>query len=98
MMDLIIFEKYKKVKKKQSIIQIILIVTLLVGLFFSREFNSLPNYFKNGIAIALSLGLISIIIYMLITWRCPKCNAYLGRNMNPKYCKKCGVQLVEYID
>jgi rubrerythrin len=30
-----------------------------------------------------------IIIYWLVIWRCPVCNAYLGRTINPRECPVC---------
>jgi type IV secretory pathway VirB2 component (pilin) len=36
------------------------------------------------------------VLYMwMAVWRCPLCNKFLGNNINPKYCKCCGVQLRE---
>jgi hypothetical protein len=26
-------------------------------------------------------------------WRCPACDNYLGREFNPKHCRRCGVEL-----
>jgi len=37
--------------------------------------------------------IISVLIFSLFNWRCPSCNKYLGKAINPKFCAKCGVQL-----
>jgi hypothetical protein len=37
--------------------------------------------------------IISVLIFSLFNWRCPACNKYLGKTINPKFCVKCGVQL-----
>jgi rRNA maturation endonuclease Nob1 len=43
-----------------------------------------------GVAAALIIGAVG---YALRNWRCPACDGYLGRAMNPKFCAKCGAQL-----
>jgi hypothetical protein len=35
------------------------------------------------------------LIFSFRNWRCPACNRYLGRGLNPKFCPRCGVQLRE---
>ncbi|MCB0220017.1 MAG: hypothetical protein KDH09_10015 [Chrysiogenetes bacterium] len=43
------------------------------------------------------IGLIAIVVsyagFSLWNWRCPACNSYLGKGMNPKFCSKCGAAL-----
>ncbi len=36
---------------------------------------------------------IGVLVFSLINWRCPACNSYLGRSMNPRYCPRCGIGL-----
>jgi hypothetical protein len=36
---------------------------------------------------------IGVLVFSLINWRCPACNSYLGKLMNPRYCPKCGIGL-----
>ncbi len=33
------------------------------------------------------------IVFALINWRCPACNKSFGREISPKYCSHCGVEL-----
>ncbi len=33
------------------------------------------------------------LIFSFRNWRCPACDRYLGKQMNPKFCSKCGVVL-----
>jgi len=63
--------------------------------FLSAEHSStgifgLPRSIVLGIAFAL---IISVLIFSFLNWRCPSCNKYLGKAINPKFCSKCGVQL-----
>ena len=34
-----------------------------------------------------------LLVFSFRNWRCPACNSYLGRGMNPRFCTKCGVAL-----
>lgn len=43
-----------------------------------------------GISAVLFIG---FIVFTLRNWRCPSCNKYLRKNLNPKYCPHCGIQL-----
>ena len=40
--------------------------------------------------IAILLGVLGFTVY---NWRCPSCEKYLGRGINPKFCGSCGFQL-----
>jgi len=33
------------------------------------------------------------IVFSLINWRCPACGKSLGRQISPRYCSLCGVEL-----
>lgn len=39
------------------------------------------------------VAIIAGIIFSLINWRCPACNKYLGKTINPAFCSKCGTAL-----
>ncbi len=41
----------------------------------------------------LALVVTGWVIFTSRVWRCPACNEYLGRNSNPKQCRRCGVEL-----
>jgi hypothetical protein len=43
--------------------------------------------------VAAAVIIVAVVAYNLVNWRCPACNAYLHRNINPGFCPKCGVQL-----
>lgn len=51
-----------------------------------------------GIPLAIwgpTLGVIvvGLLLFSLRNWRCPACDKYLGKAMNPRFCAKCGVAL-----
>jgi rubrerythrin len=33
------------------------------------------------------------VLFSWRNWRCPGCDSYLGRNVNPQYCPACGLEL-----
>lgn len=43
--------------------------------------------------LAFAVIIVAVVAYNLVNWRCPACNAYLRRNLNPSFCPKCGIQL-----
>lgn len=36
---------------------------------------------------------IGVLAFSFRNWRCPACGRYLGREMSPRFCSKCGVAL-----
>jgi hypothetical protein len=38
---------------------------------------------------------VGMVVFTLVNWRCPACNSYLGKRLNPSFCSSCGVQLRE---
>ena len=88
-----IIEEFKKKRTRQIMAVAPFILAFLALL--SVEGNptgifGLPPNIVLTIAFAL---IISVLIYSFFNWRCPSCNKYLGKAINPKFCAKCGVQL-----
>lgn len=44
-------------------------------------------------ATALVVVILSMFVFSFLNWRCPSCDAYLGRSMNPRHCSACGARL-----
>ena len=88
-----ITEEFKK-RRTRQIMALGPIILAFIALL-SVEGNpsgifGLPQNIVLGISFAL---IISVLIFSLFNWRCPACNKYLGKTINPKFCAKCGVQL-----
>jgi hypothetical protein len=45
------------------------------------------------IQVAAVAVLIGAVAYAFRNWRCPACDSYLGRTLNPRFCPKCGAEL-----
>ena len=43
--------------------------------------------------IVLFLIVAACVGYSWVNWRCPACNGYLGRGIEPKHCRNCGAAL-----
>ena len=88
-----IIEEFKK-KRTRQIMAIGPIILAFIALLSVEGkptgiFGLPPNT-----VLGISFGLIiSVLIFSLFNWRCPACNKYLGKAINPKFCAKCGVQL-----
>lgn len=86
-------EEFRKRRMRQILIIppiFLVMIPLLMAEKGVREIYGLPiNYF-----VYLAIGLIFLaLIFSLKNWRCPACNSYLGKEINPRFCSKCGTQL-----
>ena len=42
----------------------------------------------------IGFGIIVVVLILSFkNWRCPACDSYLGKHLNPEFCSKCGVKL-----
>jgi hypothetical protein len=47
-----------------------------------------------GVVASITLVVVAAaLVFSFRNWRCPACNAYLGRTMNPRHCQNCGAAL-----
>lgn len=78
--------------------QIILVIPVLIGMaaMFWLEKNpqtSIGGLDPSVLAIGFFVLVAGAIGFSLFNWRCPSCNGYLGKAINPKFCSKCGFNL-----
>jgi hypothetical protein len=88
-----ISEEFKRKRTRQIMAVgpfVLAFIALLSVEHSSSGIFGLPRNIVLGIAFAL---IISVLIFSFLNWRCPSCNKYLGKAINPKFCSKCGVQL-----
>src|SRR5882724_3558100 len=48
-----------------------------------------------ALATSVVVFLVGALVVSFRNWRCPACNAYLGKASNPRFCSECGVPLRE---
>jgi hypothetical protein len=82
----------KRLRKK--LIMIVLLFAVMAPLPFIEDGST---YFGLSGAVFGSISLVAIVVGWVIVegrnWRCPACDQYLGREFNPKHCRRCGVEL-----
>ena len=75
-------------RRKRQLIVTIPILLLLIGyvLLGERTENTAYPFILIGVVLVT-------LVFSFRNWRCPACDGYLGRGLNPKFCSKCGAQL-----
>ncbi len=82
-------------RRKNQWIVSIPIGAILLGFIFTQDRGAntifgLSAPVGGPIVLASVLG---VLLYSLRNWRCPACDRYLGRSLNPRFCPHCGVAL-----
>ncbi len=85
-----VIEKIKKAKKIQLFVAVPVGIAL-VGMVLLRN-TTISTDTLTAIAVCI---VIAGLIFSAWNWRCPVCHTYLGKNMNPDFCHKCGTKLKE---
>lgn len=65
-------------------------ILVIVSDRLNKSVLGIPPAVVMIVAFGVILG---FIVFTLINWRCPACNSYLGKRINPKFCSSCGVAL-----
>ena len=81
-------------RRKQRFLAVPLIAIFIVFAVFRDRKQS--ELFGLSAAIWGPMFLILVagaVIFSFVNWKCPACNKYLGKNTNPIFCSKCGVEL-----
>jgi hypothetical protein len=80
-----------KRRRKIQIYLIAFFVIIFVLFFLAAEFpDFIPGLSEDVMAIVVIVFAVVATIISMTCWRCPACNAYLGKGINPKFCSKCG--------
>lgn len=90
-------KEFQKRKKRQVIIAVS-IIPIFVLLLYVKSFPDsiifeLVDYKQVVLISGLMIGLTLISSYL--NWRCPSCEKYIGRSLNPnhRHCSNCGAEL-----
>lgn len=83
--------EFKRRKKKQIFAVILLLPVMFIDVW---DTNTGQDSGELGCILRVLL-ILGIIIFSFKNWRCPSCNAYLGKRMSMKHCPNCGEKLAE---
>ncbi len=79
-------------RRRHQIVGLVLVVAFaflaLIARLSGTELLGLSFAFWGPLAALVLLGKI---VFLLLSWRCPNCNAPLGPTYNPHFCSGCGV-------
>lgn len=89
-----IIEKFAEIKRKQYIATVPIIIAVILLIISTEDSNFTLFGLENSVLIAMGIvGTLIGLIFSLKNWRCPSCNTYLRKEINPKFCRNCGVRL-----
>ncbi|MFZ5826098.1 MAG: hypothetical protein ACOY94_17520 [Bacillota bacterium] len=84
-----IFLRFARKRERRAIALGILLLTIFLGLpLLGAKLSQVA-----AAAIA-GAGLVGLLIYLWIDWRCPKCDRHLGREFKHTHCSHCGTRLM----
>jgi hypothetical protein len=87
-----IFEEFRRRRSRQLALGFIVLPIALVGVWVRHN----AHLDCSALALFLALGApaaMMALAFSVKNWRCPACDAYLGKRANPSACPKCGALL-----
>jgi hypothetical protein len=87
-------EVFAKRRKNQIMLAALILPLILVVVFSEdRGAGTILGYSMQEAGPLFFGVVLAAVIFSFRNWRCPSCSKYLGRNINPKFCHNCGVEL-----
>ena len=84
--------RYAIRRRRQTLVGIPMLVALVsIRIWLSVTGTEEPDWLRSTVLLA-GLALLGVIVFLLFNWRCPRCNAYLGK-FSFKHCSNCGIEL-----
>lgn len=84
--------EFKKKRKRQIMAVGPIILAFIAIMSVENNPTGIFGLAPRTIMLAAFVVIISVLVFSFTNWRCPSCNRYLGKAINPKFCSKCGVQ------
>ena len=89
-----IAEEFRQRRNRQWIAAIPGILAILVVVFsLDHAESSLFGIDTNVLAMVGGAVVLAYLMFSIWNWRCPACDGYMGKAMNPTFCAKCGARL-----
>jgi hypothetical protein len=92
------FKRLFALRRKRQMMVAIPFVLVIVGFAAFARVGEADGEKLGGVPFLIWIGLFfvliaSVLVFSFRNWRCPACDRYLGREMGPRFCSKCGVAL-----
>jgi hypothetical protein len=90
------FKEQFAVRRKRQIIPFVASILAVIAVKVAtdelngRAVIGIPGSVIGPLSLMFVVG---VIAFSSRNWRCPACNNYLGREIGPRFCSKCGVAL-----
>lgn len=89
-----IIEDFKKRRMRQIIVAVPMVICMILVLVISENKGfSFAGISSLHILAGMIVLFLAAFAFSIKNWRCPACNRYLGKGINPKFCPKCGARL-----
>ena len=82
-------------RKRQLFVSIPLVIFMVGVLIALDEKTKAPVFGLSSSVVAAIFAVVmgGGLVFSLLNWRCPACQRYLGKHINPSFCHRCGVPL-----
>jgi hypothetical protein len=89
------FKEQFAVRRKRQIALAIPLIVLIVAAAMTSDKRTgvvfgLPQSVAGPVFLAVMIG---ALLFSFRNWRCPACHKYLGKEISPRFCAKCGAAL-----
>lgn len=89
-----IIEEFRQRRTRQWIAAIPGVIAFLIAYWaLDHPDRTLFGLSSTHMAIGAFVLVAAYVLFSIRNWRCPSCEGYLGKNMNPAFCPKCGSKL-----
>lgn len=86
-------EEFRERRSRQWTAAIPGVAAFAIALWATRHPEGMFGLPSGTVAIGAFVVVAVYVIFSLRNWRCPSCERYLGKGMNPSFCRKCGTKL-----
>ncbi len=89
-----VIEEFRRRRTRQLVV-IVPVVAVLVFMTTRGEGESiaLAGLPEAVVGVTALVIILAVLAFSISNWRCPSCNRYLGKAINPAFCSRCGAQL-----
>jgi len=92
------FKREFALRRKRQLMVAIPFILVIVGMAVFARIGEADGEKLAGVSLGVFFAIFFTLVAGALTfsfrnWRCPACGRYLGREISPRFCSKCGVAL-----